>query len=54
MAGAFAGEGKTTKDARGIAEAARLRGDLTPVTSPNEISSGPQVLAARREDLMAD
>ncbi|MEV0053255.1 IS110 family transposase [Saccharopolyspora shandongensis] len=55
MAGAFAGEGKTdAKDARTIAETARLRGDLTPVTSPNGIVSDLQVLTARREDLMAD
>lgn len=55
MAGAFAGEGKTdAKDARTIAETARLRGDLTPVTSPDEIVADLQILTARREDLMAD
>ncbi|QUH02214.1 IS110 family transposase [Saccharopolyspora erythraea] len=55
MAGAFAGEGKTdAKDARTIAETARMRGDLTPVTSPNDIVSDLGVLTARREDLMAD
>ncbi|MEV0058023.1 IS110 family transposase [Saccharopolyspora shandongensis] len=55
MAGAFAGEGKTdAKDARTIAETARMRGDLTRVTSPDEIVSDLQVLTARREDLMAD
>jgi transposase len=55
MAGAFAGEGKTdAKDARTIAETARLRGDLTPVTSPSGIVCDLQVLTARREDLMAD
>jgi transposase len=55
MAGAFAGEGKTdAKDARTIAETARLRADLTPVTSPDEIVADLRVLIARREDLMAD
>lgn len=55
MAGAFAGEGKTdAKDAKTIAETARLRGDLTPVTSPDEIAADLKILTARREDLMAD
>lgn len=55
MAGAFAGEGKTdAKDAKTIAETARLRGDLTPVTSPDDIVADLQILTARREDLMAD
>ncbi|WP_110341022.1 IS110 family transposase [Prauserella flavalba] len=55
MAGAFPGEGKTdAKDAKTIAETARLRGDLTPVTSPDEVVADLKVLTARREDLMAD
>ncbi|MCR6490868.1 IS110 family transposase [Amycolatopsis sp. OK19-0408] len=55
MAGAFAGEGKTdAKDARTIAETARLRGDLTPITSPDTVVTDLQILTARREDLMAD
>ena len=55
MSGAFAGEGKTdAKDARTIAETARLRGDLAPVTMPDQIVGDLQVLTARREDLMAD
>lgn len=55
MAGAFAGEGKTdAKDARTIAETARLRGDLTTITSPDQIVTDLRVLTARREDLMAD
>jgi transposase len=55
MAGAFAGEGKTdAKDARTIAETARLRTDLMPITSPDQIVADLQVLTARREDLMAD
>ncbi|WP_410596483.1 IS110 family transposase [Amycolatopsis sp. lyj-23] len=55
MAGAFAGEGKTdARDARTIAETARMRSDLTPITSPEEVVADLQVLTARREDLMAD
>ncbi len=55
MAGAFAGEGKTdAKDARTIAETARLRSDLAPVAVPDQIVGDLQVLTARREDLMAD
>src|SRR5690242_3015220 len=55
MAGAFAGEGKTdAKDARTIAETARLRGDLTPLTSPDQIVTDLKVLTARRENLMTD
>jgi transposase len=55
MSGAFAGEGKTdARDARTIAETARLRGDLAPVTVPDQIVGDLQVLTARREDLMAD
>ena len=55
MAGAFAGEGKTdARDARTIAETARLRSDLAAVTSPDAVVTDLQVLTARREDLMAD
>lgn len=55
MSGAFAGEAKTdAKDARTIAETARLRGDLAPVVVPDQIVGDLQVLTARREDLMAD
>jgi transposase len=55
MAGAFSGEGKTdAKDARTIAETARLRTDLTPVCVPDQVVGDLQVLTARREDLMAD
>ena len=54
MAGAFAGEGKTdAKDARTIAETARMRGDLAPITSPDAVVADLQVFTARREDLMA-
>jgi transposase len=55
MAGAFAGEGKTdAKDARTIAETARLRSDLTAITAPDQIVADLRILTARREDLMAD
>jgi transposase len=55
MAGAFAGEAKTdAKDARTIAETARLRGDLNPVIGPGALVGELQVLTARRADLMAD
>lgn len=55
MAGAFAGEAKTdARDAHTIAETARLRADLTPVTVPDQVVGDLQVLTARREDLMAD
>lgn len=55
MAGAFAGEGKTdAKDAKTIAETARLRGDLTLVTSPDAVVTDLQVLTAQRADLMND
>lgn len=55
MTGAFAGEAKTdAKDAHTIAETARLRGDLAPVTVPDQIVGDLQVLTARREDLTAD
>ena len=55
MAGAFAGEGKTdAKDARTIAETARMRSDLSVVTGTDELIADLKVLVARREDLMAD
>lgn len=55
MAGAFAGEGKTdAKDARTIAETARMRADLTVVTGAGELIADLKVMVARREDLMAD
>jgi transposase len=55
MAGAFAGEGKTdAKDARTIAETARLRTDLSDVRIPEQVVGDLQVLTAEREDLMAD
>jgi len=55
MAGAFAGEGKTdAKDAKTIAETARLRTDLVTVTAADPIVADLQVLTAQREDLMGD
>lgn len=55
MAGAFPGEGKTdAKDARTIAETARMRSDLAAVTVPDHIVADLRVLTARREDLMGD
>ena len=55
MAGAFAGEAKTdAKDAKTIAETARLRTDLVAITSPDQIVTDLQVLTALRDDLMAD
>lgn len=55
MSGAFTGEGKTdAKDARTIAETARMRGDLTVVTGTDELIADLRVLVGRRADLMAD
>jgi transposase len=55
MSGAFAGEGKSdAKDAFTIAGTARLRHDLTAVSSPDQTVAELQVLTARREDLMGD
>jgi transposase len=55
MAGALPGEGKTdAKDAATIAQTARMRGDLTPLTLPDQLVAQLRVLTVRREDLMAD
>jgi hypothetical protein len=55
MAGAFAREGLSdAKDAFTIAETARLRGDLTVITDPDQLVMQLQVLTACREDLMGD
>jgi transposase len=54
MAGAF-GEGKTdAKDARTIANTARMRTDLAPVTATDDLIVELTRLTAHREDLMAD
>jgi transposase len=55
MTGAFRGEGKTdAKDARVIAETARLRSDLSEVTMPDELVVELTQLTGYRADLMAD
>ncbi|MFI1920568.1 IS110 family transposase [Nocardia sp. NPDC020380] len=55
MTHAFRGEGKTdAKDARVIAETARLRGDLAEVTLPDDLVVELTQLTAYRTDLMAD
>lgn len=55
MTGVFRGESKTdAKDARVIAETARMRADLTPVTAPDEKVVELTRLTSHREDLMAD
>ena len=55
MTGAFRGEGKTdAKDARVIAETARLRSDLAQVTIPDELVVELTQLTGYRTDLMAD
>lgn len=53
MSGAFRGEAKSdAKDARIIAETARLRHDLPLLSSPTQVVTDLTVLTARREDLM--
>jgi transposase len=55
MSGVFRGEAKTdARDARVIAETARMRSDLTEVTTPEELVVELSRLTACREDLMAD
>lgn len=55
MAGAFAGQGKTdAKDAKLIAETARLRRDLTQLSTPEELVVELSLLTGHRADLMAD
>jgi transposase len=55
MTGAFRGEAKSdAKDARVIAETARMRTDLTPVTATDDLVIELTRLTAHREDLMAD
>jgi transposase len=55
MSGAFAGEGKTdARDAKVIAETARLRRDLTRITTPDELVVELSLLVGHRADLMAD
>ncbi|MDH2391635.1 IS110 family transposase [Streptomyces sp. HNM0663] len=54
-AGAYRGEGKTdAKDAAIIADQARMRRDLTPLRSGDELTLELKLLTARRKDLSAD
>ncbi|AEA23457.1 IS110 family transposase [Amycolatopsis echigonensis] len=55
MTGVFRGEAKSdAKDARVIAETARMRTDLTPITATDDLVIELTRLTAHREDLMAD
>lgn len=55
MTGAFRGEGKTdAKDARVIAQTARMRTDLTDVTMPGDLVVELTQLTGYRTDVMAD
>lgn len=55
MTHTFRGEGKTdAKDARVIAETARMRSDLTEITMPDELVIELTQLTGYRTDLMAD
>jgi len=52
MTGAFRGEGKTyAKDARVIAETARMRSDLSAVAMPDELVVASTACVAARLDL---
>lgn len=55
MSGAYKGEGKTdAKDARVIADQARMRRDFAPLDTPPELVSTLRVLTNHRADLIAD
>jgi transposase len=55
MAGVFRGEGKTdAKDARVIADTARMRGDLTELTATDDLVVELARLTSYRADVMAD
>ncbi len=55
MTGAYRGEGMTdAKDALVIADQARMRRDFTPIQTPSELVSSPQLLTGHRRDLIAD
>jgi transposase len=55
MTGVFRGEAKTdAKDARVIAETARMRSDLTKLGAPDDLVIELSRLTGHREDLMAD
>lgn len=55
MTGAFAGEGKTdARDAVVIAQTARLRGDLTRVSMPDDVAIELELLTGHRSELVAE
>lgn len=55
MSGAYRGEGKTdAKDARIIADQARMRTDLAPLVPGDELVTELRMLTARRADLVTD
>ncbi|MFF0638002.1 IS110 family transposase [Nocardia sp. NPDC004151] len=55
MTGAYRGEGKTdAKDARVIADQARMRRDFATITATPELMSTLQMLTSYRRDLIAD
>jgi transposase len=55
MTGVFRGEAKSdAKDARVIAETARMRSDLTEITAPDELVVELTRLIGHRDDLMGD
>ncbi|MBF6229615.1 IS110 family transposase [Nocardia abscessus] len=55
MTGIFRGEGKTdAKDARVIADTARMRSDLQAVTAPDDLVAELTQLSSYRTDLMGD
>lgn len=55
MSDVFTGEGKTdARDAQIIAKTARLRRDLTVLSTPGELVVELGLLTGHREDLMAD
>ncbi|MGP3978953.1 IS110 family transposase [Streptomyces sp. 8N114] len=55
MSGAYRGEGKTdAKDAKVIADQARMRRDFAPLDTPPELVSTLQLLTNHRADLIAD
>ena len=54
-AATYRGDGKTdAKDARIIADQARMRTDLQPVRTGDQVSSGLRLLTSRRTDLVYD
>ncbi|WP_083898292.1 IS110 family transposase [Nocardia vinacea] len=54
MTGIFRGEGKIAKDARVIAESARMHADLQPLIAPDELVAELTRLSSYRSDLVQD